>query len=156
MSKRPHRNRQQSSRRRWPGPPLRGRRRAPNWGSKSTSPQSDHPVEKQLLGGAAGVFGNDRNEATASRSDLELFHAKSGELTVEDDILAGYAYQGGIAERKANINTGHALSVKKQAEAVGIARSTVYYLPPITNPCARSTDCIWSLPSLGCRSCGIL
>ena len=27
------------------------------------------------------------------------------------------------------IGRGHALSVSKQAEAVGVARSTVYYLP---------------------------
>ena len=32
------------------------------------------------------------------------------------------------------INRGHALSVTKQAEAAGIARGTVYYLPRPVSP----------------------
>src|SRR5262245_18413527 len=44
-------------------------------------------------------------------------------------FFKGRAQQGGIAERKALIYRGHELSVTKQAEVVGIARSTVYYLP---------------------------
>src|SRR5271167_2711289 len=44
-------------------------------------------------------------------------------------FFRGRAHQGGIAERKAMIDRGHALSITKQAEATGLARSTVYYLP---------------------------
>jgi len=40
-------------------------------------------------------------------------------------IFRGSAQQGGIADRKAMIDRDHELSVTKQAEAVGIARSTV-------------------------------
>ena len=44
-------------------------------------------------------------------------------------FFRGRAQQSGIAERKAMIDRGHALSVTKQAKAAGLARSTVYYLP---------------------------
>src|SRR3989337_1827177 len=44
-------------------------------------------------------------------------------------FFRGRAQQGGIAERKAMIDRGHALSVTQQATVVGIARSTAYYLP---------------------------
>ena len=80
----------------------------------------------QLLDGVADVFGKDKSEAAASSVDLKSLHAKIGELTLEKDFLECAAYQGGIAERKAMIDRGHALSVTKQAEAAGIARSTVY------------------------------
>lgn len=39
------------------------------------------------------------------------------------------ARQGGVAERKAMIDRDHAFSVSMQAEIIGIARSTLYYLP---------------------------
>src|SRR5690606_31053863 len=44
-------------------------------------------------------------------------------------FFRGRAHQGGMVERKTMIDRDHALSVTKQAAAVGIARSTVYYLP---------------------------
>src|SRR5208283_1491818 len=44
-------------------------------------------------------------------------------------FFRGRAHKSGIAERKAMIDRGHALSVTKQAGATGVARSTVYYLP---------------------------
>ena len=61
-----------------------------------------HPnqiTQWKLLDGAAGLFGSE------SRSDsqgpaLTVLHAKIGELTLENDFLAG---QSGFAERKAMI-----------------------------------------------------
>ena len=49
------------------------------------------------------------------------------------------------------IDRDHALSVTKQAEAAGLARSTVITCRarrrlPISASCARSTGCIWSFP----------
>ncbi len=38
-----------------------------------------------LLEGAAGVFGRDKSEATASSTDLKTLHAKIGELTLEHE-----------------------------------------------------------------------
>ena len=55
----------------------------------------------QLLDGAAGVFGSDsRTDGNGPAVDLTVLHAKIGELTLENDFLAG---QGGFAERKAMI-----------------------------------------------------
>jgi putative transposase len=87
----------------------------------------------QLLEGATGLFGKDKSEAAAPSVDVKSW----------------------IAERKAMIDRGHALSVTKQAEAAGIARSTVYfcrarYRRPISNSCVRSTGCIW-FPFAGAR-----
>ena len=55
----------------------------------------------QLLDGAAGVFGSEaRGERAGPAADLTVLHAKIGELTLENDFLAG---QSGFAERKAMI-----------------------------------------------------
>ena len=39
----------------------------------------------QLLDGAAGVFGKEKNEAVASIVDVKSLHAKIGALTLEND-----------------------------------------------------------------------
>jgi transposase len=49
----------------------------------------------QLLEGAAGVFGGHVAEA-ARPVDLKLLHAKIGELTVENDFLAGALGKAGL------------------------------------------------------------
>ena len=54
----------------------------------------------------------------------------------------------------------HELSVTKQAEVVGIARSTVYYLArrcrrPTSPSCSRSTSCIRSSPSPARGCCAV-
>ena len=43
----------------------------------------------QLLGGAAGVFGSAEPERGAPAVDVKTLHAKIGELTLENDFLAG-------------------------------------------------------------------
>ena len=58
------------------------------------------------------------------------------------------------------IDRDHALSVTKQAEAAGLARSTVYYLPrPVSSAdldlMRQMTGCIWSSPSLGRGCCAV-
>src|SRR5271167_4125382 len=60
---------------------------------------------------------------------FEELACKDRRTDAGERFFRGRAHQGGIAERKAMIDRGHALSVTKQAEAAGIARSTVYYLP---------------------------
>ncbi len=63
-----------------------------------------HPnqiTQWKLLDGAAGVFGSDsRTDGNGPAVDLTVLHAKIGELTLENDFLAG---QSGFAERKAMI-----------------------------------------------------
>ncbi len=50
----------------------------------------------QLLDGAAGVFGSDsRGDSQRPAIDLTVLHAKIGELTLENDFLAGAPGQGG-------------------------------------------------------------
>src|SRR3954453_16488563 len=50
--------------------------------------------EAQLLDGAAGVFGSEtRGDSQGPAVDLTVLHAKIGELTLENDFLAG---QGGF------------------------------------------------------------
>ena len=84
----------------------------------------------QLEGGGAEVFAPGGGTAqSAPPIDMKALHAKIGRADAGERFFRGRAQQGGIAERKALIDRGHELSVTKQAEAVGIARSTVYYLP---------------------------
>ncbi len=51
------------------------------------------------------------------------------------------------------IDRAHDLPIIRQAEALRVSRSSVYYLPrsvPATSPsCEGSTGCIWSIPSQG-------
>lgn len=55
----------------------------------------------QLLEGAAGVFGPGSPEATASPMvDLKVLHAKIGELTLENDFLAGALGKAGMLSAK--------------------------------------------------------
>src|ERR1035441_8965491 len=63
--------------------------------------------KSQLLEGAVGVFGGEaKAEPAAAAVDLKTLHAKIGALTLEHD-----------------------LSLKQQAVALGISRSSVYYRP---------------------------
>jgi transposase-like protein len=71
----------------------------------------------QVLEGAAGLFGGGAAEA-APAVDLKVLHAKIGELTLENDFLAG-----------AMIDRGHNLPLGRQAELLGLSRSTLYYGP---------------------------
>ena len=54
----------------------------------------------QLLDGAAGVFGQDKNEAAAPGVDLKSLHAKIGELTLENDFLEGALTKAGLLSAK--------------------------------------------------------
>jgi len=55
----------------------------------------------QLLEGAAGVFGPGSPEAAASAPvDLKVLHAKIGELTLENDFLAGALGKAGMLSAK--------------------------------------------------------
>src|SRR3954451_21854944 len=81
----------------------------------------------QLLDGAAGVFGSEaRGERAGPAADLTVLHAKIGELTLENDFLAG---QGGFAERQAMIDRSHDLPITRQAKVLNVSRGSVYYLP---------------------------
>ena len=55
----------------------------------------------QLLEGAAGVFGSEpRTAASAASVDLKSLHAKIGELTLENDFLAGALGKAGLLSAK--------------------------------------------------------
>ena len=54
----------------------------------------------QLLDGAAGIFGRDKNGATAPAVDLKALHAKIGELALENDFLAGALGKAGLLSAK--------------------------------------------------------
>jgi transposase len=54
----------------------------------------------QLLDGAAGVFGQEKSEASAPPVDLKALHAKIGELTVENDFLEGALTKAGMLSAK--------------------------------------------------------
>src|SRR3954466_2357663 len=81
----------------------------------------------QLLDGAAGLFGSEsRRDSKVPAVDLTVLHAKIGELTLENDFLAG---QGGFAERKAMIDRSHDLPITRQAKVLNVSRGSVYYRP---------------------------
>lgn len=60
--------------------------------------------------------------------DVKAMHAKIGQLTLKN-LFIRRARQGRIAERKEMIGRDRALPVKRQAEVLGLARSSVYYQP---------------------------
>ena len=55
----------------------------------------------QLLDGAAGVFGSEaRGERAGPAANLTVLHAKIGELTLENDFLAGALGKAGLPSAK--------------------------------------------------------
>jgi transposase len=55
----------------------------------------------QLLEGASGVFGAERKaEAAQPAIDVKTLHAKIGELTLENDFLAGALSKAGLPSAK--------------------------------------------------------
>ena len=54
----------------------------------------------QLLDGAVGVFGDDRKEDAVPTVDVKSLHAKIGELTLENDFLAGALGKAGLLSGK--------------------------------------------------------
>ena len=79
----------------------------------------------QLLEGATGVFGDEaKAEAAAPTVDVITLHAKIGELTLENDFLAGALGKAG-AGRKEMIDREHKLSVVRQAKLLGFSRGSV-------------------------------
>jgi hypothetical protein len=65
------------------------------------------------------VFGSDsRGDYQGSAVDLTVLHAKIGELTLENDFLAGAPGQGGFSERKAMIDRSHALPITRQWQEI--------------------------------------
>ena len=55
----------------------------------------------QLLEGAAGVFGSGPSGIEAAPAvDLKVLHAKIGELTLENDFLAGALSKAGLLSAK--------------------------------------------------------
>jgi transposase len=55
----------------------------------------------QLLNGAAGVIGSEsRSEGKEPAVDLTVLHAKIGELTLENDFLAGALGKAGLPSAK--------------------------------------------------------
>jgi transposase-like protein len=55
----------------------------------------------QLLEGAAGVFGSGGTAAEAAPAvDVKTLHAKIGELTLENDFLAGALTKSGMLSAK--------------------------------------------------------
>ena len=65
-----------------------------------------HPTQitawkAQLTGGAAGVFGaGSAGTALASAVDVKDLHTKIGELTLENDFLAGALSKAGLLSAK--------------------------------------------------------
>ena len=56
--------------------------------------------KSQALEGAAGVFGQDKNEPKEAAVDLKGLHAKIGELTLENDFLSGALTKAGLLSAK--------------------------------------------------------
>ena len=54
----------------------------------------------QLLEGAAEVFGGNANAQAAPSVDVKSLHAKIGELTLENDFLAGALGKAGMLSAK--------------------------------------------------------
>lgn len=89
--------------------------------------------KRQLSERAAEVIS--RADKAEPHVDLKVLHAKIGQLTLENDFLESALTKGWIAQRKAMIDRKQSLSIKRQAESVGIIRGSVCYQPqPIQPP----------------------
>ncbi|MFN0098524.1 MAG: IS3 family transposase [Gemmatimonadaceae bacterium] len=89
------------------------------------------PWREQLLAGAGEVVAAGGKPA-APPVDVTALHAKSGEITLENDFFRTCARQGRVARglhRQEMIDRTHALPIARQAVALGIRRSGIYYTP---------------------------
>ncbi|OWT58242.1 IS3 family transposase [Candidimonas nitroreducens] len=112
--------------------------------------------KRQLQERATDVFGSAGTAASEPPVDLKVLHAKIGQLTLENGFFRGRAHQGGMAERKAMIDRTHTLPVSRQAQRLGMARSSVSYrAQPVSDTDLRLMRCIdeWHLefPFAGAR-----
>ena len=112
----------------------------------------------QLLDGAVGVFGDDRKEDAVPTVDVKSLHAKIGELTLENDFLAGALGKAGLLSGK-RCSTG-ATNCPSPARpgypaSAAAASITCRNRPqlPIWLSCAGLTNCIWTIPSPAAGCC---
>lgn len=78
------------------------------------------------------MFGADaKAEPAAPIVDVKTLHAKIGDRRTDagERFFRGSAQQGRAVERKEMIDRNHALSLTRQARALGISRGSIYYLP---------------------------
>ncbi|WP_370395928.1 IS3 family transposase [Cognatishimia sp.] len=88
----------------------------------------------QLLDGVTDVFDDKPKVSKEPAIDVKSLHAKIGQLTLENDFLGRSARQGRtVGERKEMTNYNHRLSLTRQADLLGISRSSLYYLPRPTS-----------------------
>jgi hypothetical protein len=65
------------------------------------SPEPDTTWKAQLLEGASGVFGPGWSASEVAQAvDVKTLHAKIGELTLENDFLAGALTKAGMLSAK--------------------------------------------------------
>jgi putative transposase len=87
----------------------------------------------QLLEGAAEVFGSEARSAIEEPIDVKTLHAKIGELTLVNDFCQERSAGRVCCRAQNDDRRSHALPVSRQAQAVGISRGSVYYLPRPTS-----------------------
>ncbi|WP_442780482.1 IS3 family transposase [Ensifer sp. SL37] len=88
----------------------------------------------QALAGMTAIF-DTGSKPSEPAVDVKTLHAKIGELSLENGFFIRRAHQGGtVGERKEMIDRDHELSITRQARALGISRSIVYYLPQPASP----------------------
>ena len=80
----------------------------------------------EVLENLAGIFGGE-NCGRDEKERIRELHAKLGELTVERDFLEGVLGKFPEPERQALIERSGKLAVKRQAQLLGLSRSSVYY-----------------------------
>ena len=83
----------------------------------------------QLLEGAAGVFGSEPKIGSCAGRGCEDAARQDRRADAHQRFFVRRAQQGRPSERKAMIDRAHALPIAKQAQALGISRGSVYYLP---------------------------
>ncbi|MFE1572864.1 IS3 family transposase [Comamonas odontotermitis] len=84
--------------------------------------------KRQLLDHASDIFDAGKS-ASEIAPDLAPLHEKIGRQALEFGFFKQRAHQSGIAERRAMIDRSHPMTVTRQAQLLGMGRSTVYYLP---------------------------
>ncbi|NQV38122.1 MAG: IS3 family transposase, partial [Candidatus Marinimicrobia bacterium] len=107
--------------------------------SELASQYSLHPTQiqqwkKKLLEGSKDIFGSSEKERKNNESEVKELHAKIGQLTMERGFFSQSVRSMSLQERRTMIVEDQTLPKTTKCNLLEMNRSSVYYLPVISEP----------------------